>query len=126
MGAPYKYVVAKDVCWPYMDAARINSNELAALCYVTPNYMSQVTGGKRSPGPQLREAMARALRVTEDELFKRIPKASAPPPGRKRVERESRHRRKPRPIKPPTRKRPRARKRVATGRVYPEVPQAGE
>ena len=126
MDRPYDYMLDPEAYWPARDAVDINSKELAAICRVTPTYLSQVTGGKCSPGPELRKAMAEALGVTEDELFMRVPKASKRQP-RDRQPRALWKRRRattPKRVRANTRHRRRARRKVPTGRVYPTVPRA--
>ena len=110
-----------------MDTVDLNSKELAALCGASPSYISRVAGGKCSPGPELRKAMATALRVSVDELFMRIHKAPGRQPG-DRKQAEWKPRRQPTPVRVRTdaRKRGRKRRRVARDLAYPEVPEAVE
>ena len=126
MNRPYEYVIDPAVFWLRMDAVDLNSKELAGRCGVTPSYMSQVTGGKCSPGRDLRTDMAAALGVIEEVLFMRIPKARQRQPGdlQSLVLWRRKHAKRPRRVRSNTRERPRARRRLPPGRAYPAVPRA--
>ena len=141
MDRDYRYVVDRDAFWHEMEAAKLQSKELAALCGVWPSYLSLITTGKRSPGAKLRERMAAALHVTEDELFRKIYKARRGRPGDRKAGRKNsrvrketgwrpRRRATPGRVKVETRARPlkRGRKRREGTRKlpYPELPMTVE